>query len=127
MHGPAPTASSSRRRRSIDELARVGTALAGVPLMANMLEGGRTPILRPVELEALGFRIVIYGISLLMRITRTMQACLEDLRSGELKLVGIGVGFEEYKSIVGFPQWAVLESRYTGMTAAQPAVADHAK
>lgn len=99
---------------SVDELAHVGRALAGVPLMANMLEGGRTPILKPSELEDMGFRIVIYGISLLMRSVRTMQDALADLHSGELKLVGSGIGFEEYKRIVGFPRWAALETRYGG-------------
>ncbi|MBX3608721.1 MAG: isocitrate lyase/PEP mutase family protein [Hydrogenophaga sp.] len=98
---------------SVAELEHVGRALAGVPLMANMLEGGRTPILKPAELEAMGFRIAIYGISLLMRIVRTMQASLADLHSGELKLVGTGVGFEEYKRIVGFPRWAGIETQYS--------------
>lgn len=99
---------------SVAELEQVGRALKGVPLMANMLEGGRTPILKPAELEALGFRIVIYGISLLMRSVKTMMASLEDLRSGELKMVGSGVGFEDYKRIVGFDRWAELERRYGG-------------
>ena len=47
-----------------------------------------------------------------MRITRLMQASLADLKSGELKLVGSGVGFEEYKRIIGFSRWAELEDRY---------------
>jgi 2-methylisocitrate lyase-like PEP mutase family enzyme len=34
--------------------------------MANMLEGGRTPILKPSELAEMGFEIAIYGISLLV-------------------------------------------------------------
>jgi 2-methylisocitrate lyase-like PEP mutase family enzyme len=97
---------------SVAEMERIGRELAGVPQMANMLEGGRTPILKPAQLEELGFRIVIYGISLLMRITRTMQDALADIASGELKLVGTGVGFEEYKTIVGFPHWAAIEARY---------------
>lgn len=97
---------------SVAELEQVGRALKGVLLMANMLEGGRTPILRPAELEDLGFRIVIYGISLLMRSVKTMVDSLQDLRSGELKMVGSGVGFEDYKRIVGFPRWAELERRY---------------
>lgn len=99
---------------SVAELELIGRKLAGVPLMANMLEGGRTPILRPAELETLGFRIVIYGISLLMRSVKVMRDSLEDIRSGELKMVGTGVGFEEYKNIVGFKQWADLENRYSG-------------
>ena len=99
---------------SVEEMQKVGEVLKGIPLMANMLEGGRTPILRPPVLEELGFRIVIYGITLLMRATKTMQLALEDIKSGELKLMGTGVGFEEYKRIVGFPQWAALENRYLG-------------
>ncbi|MBL8385999.1 MAG: isocitrate lyase/PEP mutase family protein [Burkholderiales bacterium] len=95
----------------VEEMRTIGRAF-DVPLLANMLEGGRTPILRPAELEALGFRLVIYGISLLMRITRTMQEALADLRSGELKQVGSGVSFEEYKAVVGMPHWAAIEDRY---------------
>ncbi|MBN9476575.1 MAG: hypothetical protein ABS43_16880 [Bordetella sp. SCN 67-23] len=96
---------------SIEELETIGKSLDAT-LMANMLEGGRTPILRPAELEQLGFRIVIYGINLLMHATRTMRECLEDIRSGELRLTGRGVSFEEYKRIVGFYDWAALEDRY---------------
>jgi len=96
---------------SLEEMRKIGETF-DVPLLANMLEGGRTPILKPVELEALGFRIVIYGISLLMRITRTMQETLADIRSGELSLSGTGVSFEDYKTIVGLPQWSRIENQY---------------
>lgn len=96
---------------SVEELETIGRSLDAT-LMANMLEGGRTPILRPDELEQLGFRIVIYGINLLMHATKSMRECLEDIRSGELRLTGRGVSFEEYKRIVGFYDWAALEDRY---------------
>jgi 2-methylisocitrate lyase-like PEP mutase family enzyme len=42
------------------ELERIAPALGGVPLMANMVEGGKTPVLAAVELEALGFALVIF-------------------------------------------------------------------
>jgi 2-methylisocitrate lyase-like PEP mutase family enzyme len=96
---------------SVEEMAQIGRTF-DVPLLANMLEGGRTPILKPAELEALGFRIVIYGISLLMRVTRTMQETLLDIRSGELRLSGTGIGFEEYKDIVGMGEWSRIEDQY---------------
>ncbi len=95
----------------VDEMRTIGRAF-DVPLMANMLEGGRTPILKPPQLEELGFRMVIYGISLLMRITRTMQDALADMASGQFREVGSGVGFEEYKAIVGMPAWSSIEDRY---------------
>jgi hypothetical protein len=42
-----------------------------------------------------GFRIVIYGISLLMRATRNLQETLQDILAGEMKLTGTGVSFDE--------------------------------
>jgi 2-methylisocitrate lyase-like PEP mutase family enzyme len=42
------------------ELERITPALGGVPLMANMVEGGKTPLLTAAELEALGFALVIF-------------------------------------------------------------------
>ena len=83
-----------------------------VPQMANMLEGGRTPILTPKELADMGFEIAIYGISLLMHTVRTMQDVLGKLAQGDVSFIGKGVGFEEYKTIVGFQDWAAIEDRY---------------
>jgi 2-methylisocitrate lyase-like PEP mutase family enzyme len=101
---------------SIEEMALIGKTF-DVPQLANMLEGGRTPILKPAELEQLGFRLVIYGISLLMRATRVMQEALQDIRSGELKLMGSGVSFEEYKKLIGLPDWERVEASYASKEA----------
>jgi len=96
---------------SVEEMRTIGGAF-DVPQLANMLEGGRTPLLRPSELEDLGFRIVIYGISPLMHAVRAMQEVLSSLSKGDISFAGGGVGFEEYKSIVGFDRWADIENRY---------------
>ena len=60
----------------------------------------------------MGFNIVIYGITLLLRITRTMQLALEDLKSERLELVGSGVSFDEYMRIVGLDRWSAIERRF---------------
>jgi 2,3-dimethylmalate lyase len=96
---------------SVEEMRTIGGAF-DVPQLANMLEGGRTPLLRPSELEDLGFRIVIYGISPLMHAVRAMQEVLSSLSKEDISFAGGGVGFEEYKSIVGFDRWADIENRY---------------
>lgn len=96
---------------SEEELAIVGGAF-DVPQLANPLEGGRTPILPPERLGELGFNLIVYGISLILRITRTMKDALEDFRSGDLALWGSGAGFEEYKQAVGFDDWAGTEDIY---------------
>src|SRR5215475_3791222 len=42
------------------ELQRIPPAIDNVPLMANMVEGGKTPSLTAADLEALGFSLVIF-------------------------------------------------------------------
>ena len=96
---------------NIDELEKIGQAFE-VPQLANMLEGGRTPVLTPAELERLGFRIVIYGISLLVHAVQAMENVLTCLARGKVDFAGKGVGFEDYKSIVGFEHWATIEAKY---------------
>lgn len=98
---------------SVEELAIIGSAF-DVPQLANPLEGGRTPILPPDRLHEMGYNVIIYGISLLLRITRTMKDALADFRSGAFELWETGVGFDEYKQIVGFDDWAAMENRFAG-------------
>ena len=42
------------------ELERIQPAVNNVPLIANMVEGGKTPPLKAAELEAIGFSLVIF-------------------------------------------------------------------
>jgi 2-methylisocitrate lyase-like PEP mutase family enzyme len=47
--------------RTPEQMARVGRELGGrVPLLANMVEGGKTPLLSIAELGAIGFRLAIF-------------------------------------------------------------------
>jgi 2,3-dimethylmalate lyase len=96
---------------SVAELEQCGQAFRALN-MTSMLEGGKTPILKPSDLYAMGFNIVIYGITLLLRIARTMQLALEDLKSERLELVGSGVSFDEYMRIVALDRWSAIERRF---------------
>ena len=61
--------------RQRDELGSIGARLGkSVPLMVNMVEGGKTPMLPAVELEALGFSLVIFPGA----IVRTLAKAAED-------------------------------------------------
>jgi len=97
--------------RNVDELAKIGSAF-GVPQLANMLEGGLTPILSSRELGELGFSMVIHGITLLMRSARVMRETLADLKMDKLAPDKAGVSFEEYKRLVGFEDWAAIEEKF---------------
>ena len=45
---------------SVEEMRRIGDAFKGVPLLANMVDGGRTPLLDRRTLEGIGYRIAIF-------------------------------------------------------------------
>jgi 2,3-dimethylmalate lyase len=108
-----------------EELARAVRELPDTVHMANMLEGGITPILKPAVLGQMGYGIVIYGITLLLRITKTMQLALADLKSGELKLVGTGAPFDEYTKVVGIDKWRGIEAEFGLETNEPKAKAGH--
>ena len=66
--------------RTREQLAAVKSALGNrLPLMANMVEGGQTPVLSAQELEGLGFRLVIFPGGIVRAIARTAQAFYEVL------------------------------------------------
>ena len=96
--------------RSVEELERVGKAFD--LQVANPLAGGVSPILRPEEYFRLGFKILPYGIDLILRVTRAMQLALEDMRSGKFALMGTGATLQEYLSVVGFDEWTRIEGSY---------------
>jgi 2-methylisocitrate lyase-like PEP mutase family enzyme len=59
---------------STDELQQVADALAGGPvLVANMIEAGKTPLLTPGELHALGFDLIVSPLSGLFSATRALE------------------------------------------------------
>ncbi|MFN7751921.1 MAG: oxaloacetate decarboxylase [Pseudomonadota bacterium] len=94
-----------------EEMARAVREIDTVHV-ANMLEGGLSPIVPPQVLGQMGYGIALYGITLLLRIVKTMQAALADLRSGEMRLVGTGANFDDYLKVVGIDQWRAIEDTY---------------
>jgi len=51
-----------------------------VPLLANMVEGGKTPVLSAAALQALGYSLVIFPGGLVRAITRAAQEFLDSLK-----------------------------------------------
>ena len=68
--------------RTGDELAQVARTFRGrVPLLANMVEGGHTPITAASDLQALGFDIVIFPGGIVRALARTAQDYYASLRA----------------------------------------------
>jgi methylisocitrate lyase len=62
------------------ELEAFARALPGVPLLANMTEFGKGPILDRARLAEMGYRVVIYPVSGLRAALKAAQAVFADLR-----------------------------------------------
>ena len=96
--------------QSRDEMAEICSSVPGIH-MANMLEGGETPILPADQLEALGFRIAAYPLTLLSAATRAMRDALHVMKSGGHpdKML---LPFDELRDLVGFNDYFDEEARY---------------
>ena len=67
--------------QTLDELQRIGQELRGVTLVANMIEGGRTPLLSAAELGTMGFRIALYPLSGVLAATAALAGLYDTLRA----------------------------------------------
>ncbi len=101
--------------RSLDQFERISRSFSTrLPLLANMVEGGATPITSAAALNDLGFRIVIYPGSLVRAVVWTAQRLLASLREHGTttqyrdKMLDIG-GLNE---VIGTPELFKAGVRY---------------
>lgn len=83
------------------------------PLLVNLIEGGKTPILPASELERLGFKIAIHPLTLLRVVTGALQSHLArgDAPHDFAPYEG-APSFDELKEIVGFGDYDRRLERY---------------
>jgi 2-methylisocitrate lyase-like PEP mutase family enzyme len=97
--------------QTVKELEIIGAAFKGAPQLANMLDDGRTPVLPPGELKAMGFAMAAYPTTLIFRVARTIERALSDIRAGR-PASNDGVNFAEFKDITNYDEWARIEDAY---------------
>ena len=97
--------------QTVKELEIIGAAFRGAPQLANMLDDGRTPVLPPSELKAMGFAMAAYPTTVIFRVARTIERALADIRAGKTAS-NDGVNFAEFKDITNYDQWARIEDAY---------------
>jgi 2-methylisocitrate lyase-like PEP mutase family enzyme len=100
-----------------DDLARIVAMLGtNVPLMANMVEGGKTPPLAAAELEAIGFALVIFPGGIVRALGRTASEYYASLAaSGSTEPFRARMlDFEGLNDLIGTPEMIALGKRYEG-------------
>ena len=92
---------------SLDELESIAKRFAGVPLTANMVEDGKTPMVEAAALEAIGYKIVIYPVSALLAVTKTLETAYAGLVQGTgLPECQPRVSFSTYNERIGLHELA---------------------
>jgi 2-methylisocitrate lyase-like PEP mutase family enzyme len=88
---------------SIGEMERIGGAF-DVPLLANMVEGGRTPIVSASDLESLGYKIAIYPVAGLLAAAGALESVYAHLLStGSTRgWDGRLAAFSDFVQMIGF-------------------------
>ncbi len=99
---------------SMEELKTVADEFSEIPLMANMVEGGVTPLLSADELESMGYSLVIYPNSLTRRFARAGLDLLADLHGNGTTRARLDkmMPFQELNAMLGIEDLKKLEQNY---------------
>ena len=97
-----------------EEVRVIGARLEG-PLLINQVEGGRTPILAPADLAALGFKIAIHPVTALLAAAAAMEGTYAALKARGT--VGATDGrlydFDRFSRLMGFEDIWRFEARWS--------------
>lgn len=99
--------------QSLEEMKKVCASIKA-PLLANMVEAGKTPFLTATELEKIGYKLVIYPSSTLYAATRSMLdllQCLKD-KDSTLDFLDKMVAFQDFYDMVGVEKARSLEKSF---------------
>lgn len=100
--------------QSLEEMKTVAKEIK-VPLLANMVEKGKTPLTQATELNEIGYSIIIYPVSLLYNATKAIQEMLIQLKEDETTSTMLDklVSFPEFNSTIKLDELRDLEKSFT--------------
>ncbi len=94
---------------SLDEMRMINEQLSGTPTLANMVGGGKTPMLADAELHALGYDIAIHPVYLLGAAVTAMREALRTLQATGQEASSAAT-LDELNTLVDFESvWALDE------------------
>ena len=99
--------------KSLDEMKRIGKEIKA-PLVANMIEGGATPINSAETLSKIGFNIILYPLSVLFANTFATMNILKELKNTGTtsKYKQKVVDFDQFNNLVELDKFKKMETKY---------------
>lgn len=96
---------------SPEEMRRICETFKGVPLLANMVEGGRTPLLDQKRLREIGYRIAIYPALGFLAMGAVLDKAYTDLKAAKSPSVPL-YDFRKFSELMGFDWVAEFDRKY---------------
>lgn len=91
---------------SVKEMERIAAYFPNTPLVANLVEGGKTPELSMKELKDMGFQVVLRPVSALLSISAMLQKNYGSLKeTGTLGDKATHLSFNEYNKMIGLQDY----------------------
>jgi methylisocitrate lyase len=99
--------------RSLDEMKKIGKGIRA-PLVANMIEGGATPINSAQTLNKIGFNIILYPLSVLFANTFATMNILQELKNTgtTAKYKQKVINFDQFNNLVELDKFKKMETKY---------------
>jgi 2-methylisocitrate lyase-like PEP mutase family enzyme len=98
--------------QSVSEMQQICENVPGLR-MANMLEGGSTPILPQTELRDMGFNLAAYPLTLLAAVMKQLVSTLQELRSDTVEPTTL-MSFADVRARIGFDAYHEAAEQYRG-------------
>ena len=98
---------------SVEEMKQITTSFK-VPVLANMVEGGRTPFLPVQDLQGLGYDLVIFPTASTYLVTKALTRLMTVLKDTgtTASLIPEMITFEEFNDLIGLTKIREIESIY---------------
>jgi len=99
--------------QSQEELATIARELPP-PLVANMLEGGETPLLDKQELQSLGFQLAVCPLTALYASAKAMQDMFDLIKTTGTTRQAMDrlLPFEDFHKVIQLNEYYALDDRY---------------
>lgn len=98
---------------TVDEFKTISNEI-NAPLLANMAEGAKSPMLSAKELEELGYKIVIYPVGLLFAAAKAMLSVAKEIKEKgtDREMLNNMTSFKEFNDFIGLPEYNEMSNKY---------------
>ena len=102
---------------SREQMAEVGRRVPPGPLVANMIEHGKTPVLSKDELAALGYTLILYPLSGIFAAAAAIQSIYQKLHADNTTLGSEEslISFDRFNDLIGVEEKYALAQRFGGV------------